>query len=149
MLSVNKVIKKRYEKKVDILLTVAEMLQYMGDSQQAYTYFQQAHRYYSQQVADRTWKPEVISLLQRIERIKGKFASIARVQIIKCTIEATTADELEAVVAHHQKNNVRGLEITKGVNSFTRSRDTRAATSYRAHLRFTIQPQQKKGEETV
>ena len=144
LLTINKVIKKRYEIKVDILLSVADMLHFLEDEEEAYTYFDQAYRFYSQQLAARDWDPKVIGLKKRIERLKNQFAQTKRTQTIKCTIEATTSDELEMILQHLQTSKVPGLEVTKGVHSFSRSRDPRAAQSYRAHHRITIQPQQNR-----
>jgi hypothetical protein len=49
----------------------------------------------------------------------------------------------EAVLGHLRENKVPGLEITRGGLPVYRSRDPRAATVYRVHLRLTLQPHQR------
>lgn len=137
LLVVNKQVKKRYTTKVDLLLWVVEGYLVLGESEQAVTYFEQAKRFYSQQLARYSGMPyldpkEITEHLHRLEpAVRKKTAS----RTIKCTLIAETADDLEAALGT-LRERVPDLVVTRSGLQATKS--PRMAERYTATLRITI-----------
>ncbi|MBF6596571.1 MAG: hypothetical protein IVW51_19305, partial [Thermaceae bacterium] len=72
LLSLNALIKKRYERKVDLLLSIAELFLALGDGEEAWSYFEQADRYYSQQLASIGDFPHVAPITAHLGKVKER-----------------------------------------------------------------------------
>jgi len=124
LLSMNKLIKKRYETKVILLFEVASFLHALSDDEAA-TYLAQAEKYYTQQLA----YLEDLSLIEPVqqvrERVQSQLGTVRRTQPSKISLIAETPGELESFLAELQKK-LPNIRITRKVKQERTSPGTRA-----------------------
>jgi tetratricopeptide (TPR) repeat protein len=137
LLSLNTLIKKRYERKVDLLLYIAEFYVALGEQQEALAYFEQANRFYSQQLAAIADFSYVVPITKHLKAVKERLHTVKQSRTVRFTFTAKTPDDLKAVLEQLQKGRLR-VEVTKGVTPQRTSKDTRSGLVYVANLRITI-----------
>lgn len=135
LLTLNSLIKKRYERKVDLLLYIVEFWLDLGERDQALSYFEQANRFYSQQLAHMEDFFTVAPIAAHLKKVKVRLQDVRQSQTIRFSITTKTPDELEAILALLQESQ-RGLEVTKGITSQRMSKDARTGLVYVANLRI-------------
>lgn len=142
LLSLNTLIKKRYERKVDLLLYIAECFLALGEQQEAPTYFEQANRFYTQQLAPIADFSYVVPITKHLKEVKEKLHTVKQSRTIRFTVTAKTPDDLEAVLEQLQKGRLK-VEVTKGVTPQRTSKDARSGLIYVANLKITIDSEGK------
>jgi tetratricopeptide (TPR) repeat protein len=142
LLTMNKLIKKRYETKVYLLYTAAEALLLLGKRGDALALFDQAEKFYQQQLAPMEDLSSMRAIITRRERMRGLFGTILRERTARCQITAETADQLQAIL-DTLKLYVPGLRITKGVTAICPDHDTRKGLRYSAHVSCILPSQEK------
>ncbi len=140
LLSLNTLIKKRYERKVDLLLSIAECFLALGEQQEALAYFEQANRFYAQQLAAIADFSYVIPITKHLKAVKEKLSALKQSRTVRFTVTTQTPDDLEAVLEQLQKSRLR-VEVTKGVTAQRSSKDARSGLVYVANLKITIDGQ--------
>jgi tetratricopeptide (TPR) repeat protein len=143
LLSLNALIKKRYERKVDLLLYIAGFFLALGEQQEALTYFEQANRFYAQQLAAIADFSYVAPITKHLKEVKERLHSVKQSRTVRFTVTAKTPDDLEAVLEQLQKGQLPGVEVTKGVTPQRTSKDARSGLVYVANLRITLDSEKK------
>ena len=138
LLSLNTLIKKRYERKVDLLLYIAECYLALGKQQEALAYFDQANRFYAQQLAPIADFSYVVPITKHLKEVKGRLSTAKQARTVRFTVTAKTPENLEAVLEQLQKGRLR-VEVTKGVTPQRTSKDARSGLVYVANLKLTIE----------
>jgi tetratricopeptide (TPR) repeat protein len=141
LLSLNALIKKRYERKVDLLLFLSEFFLDLGDQHEALTSFDQANRFYAQQLAAIADFPSIIPIAKHLQTVKERLQAIKQARTIRFSVTAQTPDDLQAILALLRTGRLPAVDVTKGVSSRRTSKDTRAGTTYVANLRITLDPE--------
>jgi len=141
LLALNALIKKRYERKVDLLLSIAECFLSLGEQQEALTYFEQANRFYAQQLAPIADFSHVRPITKHLEEVKGRLSTAKQSRTVRFTVTTKTPDDLEAVLQQLQKGRLK-VEVTKGVTPQRTSKDARSGLVYVANLRITLDPEE-------
>ncbi len=136
LLAMNQLIKKRYETKVTLLLTAAELLHALGETHEAMTLLEQADTFYQQQLAIMEGWPTIEPITQHLHRIKARLRQIKRARTMKFQITAATADDLDVLLSALQEK-LPGLRVTKGVTPERPGKSTRAGVRYTAHISWT------------
>jgi len=102
LLAIGKLIKKRYETKVRILLEVADALAILGEDQEARTHLQTARQFYDQQIyylAESSYPlAAAVELKQFKERLERELLTEAVEQQITFTVEAASESELKLIL---------------------------------------------------
>jgi hypothetical protein len=144
LLAINKLIKKRYETKVYLLYSVAEALLVLGKRADALMHFDQAERFYQQQLVPIVGLglSSTKAVVTHREHVRDLIGKISRERTARCQITAETADQLQAIFDTLQQH-VPGLRITKGVTAARPGHDTRKGLRYTAHVSFTIASQEE------
>jgi tetratricopeptide (TPR) repeat protein len=139
LLALNSLIKKRYERKVDLLLSIAECYLALGEQQEALAYYEQANRFYAQQLAPIADFSYVIPITKHLHQVKERLhtVKVKQARTIRFTATAKTPDDLEAVLEQLQKSGLR-VEVTKGVTPQHTSKDARSGLVYVANIKLTI-----------
>jgi hypothetical protein len=136
LLSMNKLIKKRYETKVILLFEVASFLHALSDDEAA-TYLAQAEKYYTQQLA----YLEGLSLIEPVqqvrERVQSQLGTVRRTQPSKISLIAETPGELESFLAELQEK-LPNIRITRKVKQERTSPGTRAGFRATATITWTV-----------
>jgi hypothetical protein len=137
LLALNKLIKKRYAPKVNLLLWVTEGFSALEESEQAQMYFEQAKRFYSQQLARYAGVPylEAKDLADHLARLQAKMQTLAHPRVVKFTLTASTADDLDAILGV-MRQYVPELVVTR--SGLQVSQSPRKANLYTATVRVTI-----------
>jgi tetratricopeptide (TPR) repeat protein len=138
LLSLNALIKKRYERKVALLLYIAEFYFELGEHQEALTYFEQANRFYSQQLANIADFPHVAPITQHLGKLKRKLTDVKQTRTVHFTITTKTPDDLEAVLGELRKGHLAGVKVTKATTARRTSKDARSGIVYSANLSVSI-----------
>jgi tetratricopeptide (TPR) repeat protein len=138
LLSLNTLIKKRYERKVDLLLSIAEFFLELGEQQEALTYFEQANRFYAQQLAAIADFSYVVPITKHLKAVKERLSTVKQSRTVRFTVTAKTPDDLEAVLEQLRKGILPRVEVTKGVTAQRISKDARSGLVYVANLRMTL-----------
>ncbi len=136
LLAMNKLIKKRYETKVTLLLTAAELLHALGETHEATTLLEQADTFYQQQLAIMEGWPTIEPITQHLHRVKARLRQIKRQRTMKFQVTAATADDLDELLSALQER-LPGLRVTKGTTPGRPGKSTRAGVRYTAHLSWT------------
>jgi tetratricopeptide (TPR) repeat protein len=142
LLSLNTLIKKRYERKVDLLLFLSDFFLDLGDQQEALTCFEQANRFYAQQLATIADFPSIIPVTKHLKAVKERLLAINGARTIRFTVTAQTPDDLEAILALLRKGRLPAVHVTKGVTSQRTSKGTRAGAICMANLKVTLDPEE-------
>lgn len=142
MLAMNKLIKKRYETKVHLLYAAAEALSLLEKREDALTLFDQAEKFYQQQLAPMEDLSSMRAIVSRRERMRSLFGTISRERTARCQITAETSDQLQSIL-DTLTLHVPGMRITKGVTAARPDHDTRKGLRYSAHVSFTISSLEK------
>ncbi len=139
LLALNSLIKKRYERKVDLLLSIAECYLALGEQQEALTFYEQANRFYAQQLASIADFSYIVPIAKHLNQVKERLHAVKAKQArtIRFTATARTPDDLEAVLEQLQKSGLR-VEVTKGVTPQHTSKDARSGLVYVANIKLTI-----------
>jgi hypothetical protein len=102
LLAIGKLIKKRYETKVRILLEAADALAILGEDQEARTHLQTARQFYDQQLrhlAESSYPlAAAVELKQFKERLERELLAEAVEQQITFTVEAASESELKLIL---------------------------------------------------
>lgn len=138
LLSLNALIKKRYERKVDLLLSIAGFFLELGEQQEALAYFEQANRFYAQQLAAIADFSYVIPITKHLKAVKERLSTVKQSRTVRFTVTAKTPDDLEAVLEQLRKGMLSRVEVTKGVTPQRTSKDARSGLVYVANIRMTI-----------
>jgi len=137
LLALNKLIKKRYETKVEILLTLADGFSFLEDEKQALDYLMQAKRFYSQQLArEVAYSREVQSIAEHLGRLESDLQDSDEPRAIKFTLTAATSDDLDAILSTLRESNIADLVVTRSGRQ--RSKSPRQADLYTANIRITV-----------
>jgi len=140
LISLNALIKKRYERKVDLLLSISECFLTLGEQQEALSYFEQANRFYAQQLAAIADFSYVAPITKHLKDVRERLQTVKQSRTVRFTVTAKTPDDLEAVLQQLQKSSLR-VEVTKGTTPKPTSKDTRSGLVYVANLRITLDPE--------
>jgi hypothetical protein len=135
LLTMNKLIKKRYESKVMLLFEVAAFLHALADDDAA-TYFAQAEKYYTQQLAYLEGFSQVEPVREVRERVRSQLGTVKRTHPLKLQLIAETPEELEDFLAELQRN-LSGIRITRKVKQERTSPGTRAGFRATATITWT------------
>jgi tetratricopeptide (TPR) repeat protein len=137
LLALNKLIKKRYAPKVNLLLWVTEGFSALGEAEQAQMYFEQAKRFYSQQLARYAGVPylEAKDLADHLARLEAEMQTLVHPRVVKFTLTASTADDLDAILGV-MRQYVPELVVTR--SGLQASQSPRKADLYTATVRVTI-----------
>jgi tetratricopeptide (TPR) repeat protein len=142
LLSLNALIKKRYERKVDLLLSIAECFLALGEQLEALNYFEQANRFYAQQLAPIADFSYVRPITKHLKEVKGRLAAVKQQsRTVRFTVTTKTPDDLETVLQQLQQGRLK-VEVTKGVTPQRTSKDARSGLVYVANLRITLDPEE-------
>ena len=141
LLALNALIKKRYERKVDLLLYIAECFLSLDEQQEALTYFEQANRFYAQQLAPIADFSYVRPITKHLKEVKGRLSTAKQPRTVRFTVTTKTPDDLEAVLQQLQQGRLK-VEVTKGVTPQRTSKDARSGLVYVANLRITLDPEE-------
>ncbi|HET8851958.1 MAG TPA: hypothetical protein VFN02_05485, partial [Ktedonobacteraceae bacterium] len=114
LLAMNKLIKKRYETKVTLLLTAAELLHALGETHEAMTLLEQADTFYQQQLAIMEGWPTIEPITSHLQRVKARLCQIKRERTMKFQVTAATADDLDVLLSALQEK-LPGLRVTRGI----------------------------------
>ena len=136
LLAMNKLIKKRYETKVTLLLTAAELLHALGETHEALTLFEQADTFYQQQLAIMEGWPAIEPITSHLQRVKARLRQVKRQRTMKFQVIAATPDDLDVLLAVLQEK-LPGLRVTKGATPQRPVKSTRAGVRYTAHISWT------------
>jgi tetratricopeptide (TPR) repeat protein len=136
LLAMNKLIKKRYETQVTLLLTAAELLHALGETHEAMTLLEQADTFYQQQLAIMEGWPTIEPITSHLQRVKARLRQVKRECTMKFQVTAATADDLNLLLSALQER-LPGLRVTKGVTPERPGKSTRAGVRYTAHLSWT------------
>jgi len=102
LLAIGKLIKKRYETKVRILLEAADALAILGEDQEARTHLHTARQFYDQQLRHLAEPPyplaAAVELKQFKERLERELLTEAVEQQITFTVEAASESELKLIL---------------------------------------------------
>jgi len=133
LLAMNRLIKKRYKTKVELLFQAAEFLQALGETEEALSLFDQAETFYQKQLAylDGLRSGEPITQLRT--RVKAQLGSVERARTMKFRIVADTADELGLLLKSLQ-DAIPGLRVTKEVTRERQGSDARTGFRYTANV---------------
>jgi hypothetical protein len=99
--------------------------------------FEQANRFYSQQLAAIADFSYVALITKHLKAVKERLHTVKQSRMVRFTVTAKTPDDLEAVLEQLQKGRLR-VEVTKGVTPQRTSKDARSGLDYVANLRITI-----------
>ena len=135
-LTINRLIKKRYETKVTLLLTVAELLHALGETHEAKTLLEQADTFYQQQLASMEGWPAIEPITGHLQRVKATLGQVRRERTMKFQVTAATADELYGLLSALQES-LPGMRVTKGVTPERQGSSSRAGVRYTAHISWT------------
>lgn len=139
LLTMNKLIKKRYETKVTLLFKVADFLYALGDNQ-AMTYFSQAEKYYTQQLG----YLEGLSLIEPVrelrEFVSAQLSAENRTHTMKLHLTAETPKELEDFLVEVKKK-ILGIRITRKVKQERPGPGTRGGFRATAMVTWTYDTQ--------
>ncbi len=136
LLAMNRLIKKRYETKVTLLLTAAELLHALGETHEAMTLLEQADTFYQQQLAEMRGWPTIEPITQHLQRIKARLRQVRRQRTMKFQVTAATADDLDLLLSALQER-LPGLRVTRGTTPERAIKSTRAGVRYTAHISWT------------
>jgi hypothetical protein len=136
LLAMNRLIKKRYETKVTLLLTAAELLHALSETHEALSLLEQADTFYQQQLAAMRGWPTIEPITQHLQRVKARLRQVKRQRTLKFQVTAPTADDLDLLLAALQEK-LPGLRVTKGVTPERPVKSTRAGVRYTAHISWT------------
>lgn len=75
LLSLGAFIKKRSDQKVELLLSIAELFFELGEREEAWSYFEQANRYYSQQLAAIADFPHIAPITAHLRKMKERLST--------------------------------------------------------------------------
>lgn len=133
LLELNKLIKKRYQSKVELLLHAAEILLQLEDSVQAAKVVANADRFFQQQLVSQTsYNDDVKQLGQRLERLKAQGSVSAH--DISFVMTADTRDDLETILAALRGMNLDGLVFPKTVRRVQKGKSVRHGYIYTAKM---------------
>jgi hypothetical protein len=76
LLSLDALNKKRYERKVDLLLFIADLFFALNEGEEAWSYFEKANRYYSQQLAFIADFPHVAPITAHLRKVKERLSAV-------------------------------------------------------------------------
>ncbi len=136
LLAMNRLIKKRYETKVTLLLTAAELLHALGEAREAMTLLEQADTFYQQQLAIMEGWSTIEPITGHLQRVKARLRQVKRERSMKFQITAATADDLDVLLSALQER-LPGLRVTKGITPERPGKSTRAGVRYTAHISWT------------
>ena len=136
LLAMNRLIKKRYETKVTLLLTAAELLHALGETHEAMTLLEQADTFYQQQLAIMEGWPSIEPITSHLQRVKERLRQVKRERTMKFQVTAATADDLDLLLSALQEK-LPGLRVTRGTTPERPGKSTRAGVRYTAHLSWT------------
>jgi tetratricopeptide (TPR) repeat protein len=141
LLVMNSLIKKRYATKVDLLLWITEGFSLLGEVKQAQRYFEEAKRFYSQQLARYEGVPYLESrdVADHLARLEAEMQTVDIPRVVKFTLTAETADDLDAVLGV-LRQHVPELVVTR--SGLQTSKSPRKADLYTATVRVTIRKDQ-------
>ncbi len=133
LLAIGKLIRKRYETKVRILLEAADALAILGEDQEARVHLQAARQFYDQQLRHLAEHPyplaAAVELKRLKERLERELLAEAVEQQITFRVEAATESDLHLILA--------ALERGQGVWTIPRRYTVKQTTnSPRAGRRF-------------
>ena len=135
LLRLNKLIKKRYETKTMLLYKVAHFLFEIGD-QDAVVYFEQAEKFYAQQLAYLEGWSVVEPVKQIRERVRAQLGTLERTHPTRLKLEADTPEELERFLSTLEKH-LPGIRITRPIRQERTSNSTRAGFRATAIITWT------------
>ncbi len=136
LLAMNKLVKKRYETKVTLLLTTAELWDALGETREAQFYLDQADTFYQQQLAIMAGWPTIEPITTQLQRVKAIIGKAQRERTMKFQLIAATADDLEVLLSALQEQ-LPGVRVTRGVTAERPVKSTRAGVRYTAHISWT------------
>ena len=136
LLAMNRLIKKRYETKVTLLLTAAELLHALGEVREAMTLLEQADTFYQQQLAIMEGWSTIEPITGHLQRVKARLRQVKRERSMKFQITAATADDLDVLLSALQER-LPGLRVTKGITPERPGKSTQAGVRYTAHISWT------------
>ena len=136
LLAMNKLIKKRYETKVTLLLTAAELLHALGETHEAMTLLEQADTFYQQQLAGMRGWPTIEPITSHLHRVKARLRQVKHERTMKFQVTAATADDLDVLLSALQEK-LPGLRVTRGITPERPGKSTRAGVRYTAHISWT------------
>ena len=141
LLAIGKLIKKRYETKVRILLEAANALAILGEDQGARTHLHTARQFYDQQPRHLAEPPyplaAAVELKQFKERLERELLTEAVEQQITFTVEAATESELNLILTALEC----GQEVWTIPKRYTVKQTTnspRAGRRFRATVKLAI-----------
>ena len=136
LLAMNRLIKKRYETKVTLLLTAAELLHALGETHEAQSSLDQADTFYQQQLAIMAGWPTIEPITTQLQRVKAIIGKAQRERTMKFQLTSATADDLEVLLSALQEQ-LPGVRVTRGVTAERPVKSTRAGVRYTAHISWT------------
>ncbi len=136
LLAMNRLIKKRYETKVTLLLTAAELLHALGETKEAMTLLEQADTFYQQQLTIMEGWSTIEPITQHLQRVKARLRQVKRERTMKFQVTGSTADDLDLLLSALQER-LPGLRVTRGTTPERLVKSTRAGVRYTAHISWT------------
>jgi len=134
----NTLIKKRYERKVHLLLTLCGFFLDLGERREALTFFDQANRLYAQQLAGIADLPALLSVTEHLQTVKERLQTAKRARTISFGVTGHTSDDMEALLTLLRAGRMPVAEVTREATPWQTFRDVGTGLTYMANLKITF-----------
>lgn len=134
----NTLITKRYERKVRLLLTLCGFFLDLGERREALTFFDQANRLYTQQLAGIADRSSLLPVTAHLHLIKERLQTSRRARTINFGVTTHRSDDIEDLLALLRAGHLPVAEVIREATPWQTFKDVGTGLNYMASLKITF-----------